>query len=232
MKNYYNEKTINKFREALKNAIQEINNGTVTHVTFSKGNSKMGNVHSVSLLPFLTCPSFCKRTCGKECYAAKIANLYPSVLKSYARNTALAIFKPELFWKEINEYLKGIRFFRFHVSGDILGKKYFKNMVTVAKNNPYCEILVFTKQFKIVNAFLNEGNPIPENLHILFSGWNNLKPENPHNLPETTVFNKSISEIETEKQVNTCTGNCFTCACNSGNCWNASHNSIIAFKKH
>ena len=228
MKKYYNEKNLSKFSEALKNATKEVKAGLVTTPTISTGNRKMGAVPSVSLLPFLTCPTRCKDTCGGDCYAAKIAGLYPSVLASYAKNTALAMYKPAAFWEGVNKAMRGARFFRFHVSGDILNKKYFLELVKACENNTHCEVLVFTKRFEIVNTWIKENGALPENLHLLFSGWENLKPINPHKIPETNVFGK---EGPAENWL-VCGGNCFECGCRGVGCWQAKTGDLIAFKKH
>ena len=228
MKNYYNEKVLNKFKAALKEAMEEVKNNSDVSVTISNGNSKMGAVVSVSLLPFLTCPARCNGTCGSECYAAKIANLYPSVLKSYAKNTAIALYRPMKFWQDVEKAIKGVRFFRFHVSGDIINKEYFANIVDIATANKHCEILLFTKRFEIVNAYIKAFGDLPENLHVLFSGWDNLKPVNPYKLPETNVFGKE-GPAENWK---VCGGNCFECGCRGVGCWQAKKGDTIAFKKH
>lgn len=226
---YYNENTLAKFRDALTRWTARVKSGEDLHVTFSASNSKMGNVASVSTLPFLTCPGLCATTCGRECYAAKLANLRPSVLESYAKNTALALHAPIRYWKEINEYLEGVRFFRFHVSGDILNYEYFVNMVDAALSHPHCEILSFTKRFNAVNRYIDMFGELPENLHILFSGWEDMKPENPHSLPETNVFGKNE---EAREEWLVCGGNCFTCGCRGLGCWQARKGETIAFRKH
>ena len=82
MKNgYYNDKVISKFTDAMREASAAVKAGDITTVTISNANSKMGNVASVSLLPYLSCPARCAGTCGAKCYAAKLANLRPSVLQ-------------------------------------------------------------------------------------------------------------------------------------------------------
>ena len=149
----------------------------------------MGKVASVSTLPILTCPGCCIGSCGEKCYALKIANLRPSVRKAYARNTAIAKHAMKAFFKAINAAVQNVRFFRFHVSGDILNSEYFNGMIKTAEKNKHCQFLVFTKKYSIVNEYIESGKTIPENLHILFSGWTNLQPVNPHNLPETMVYN-------------------------------------------
>ena len=228
-KGYHSEKIINKFNEALNQAKADVKAGIVTSVNISNGNSKMGAVASVSILPFITCPARCAGTCAEKCYAAKLANLRPAVLKNYANNTALAMLKPDLYWSGIKEAVNGVRFFRFHVSGDIINGVYFGNMVSIAFANPHCEILCFTKRYEIVNKWIEENGVLPENLHILFSGWNNLKPVNPFELPETNVF-KTENEIRDNWLI--CGGNCFNCACRGVGCWQAKAGETVAFKLH
>lgn len=228
-KGYYNEKTLAKFSEALKVAMSDVTNMTDTRVRISNSNSKMGAVASVSLLPFLTCPGKCKNTCGAACYAAKLANLRPSLLKSYAINTAIALLRPVEYFAQVEAAVMAVRYFRFHVSGDIINADYFSNMVDIAKRNPCTQILVFTKRYSIVNDWIASNGALPTNLHILFSGWNNLEPENPYNLPETNVY---TTEDEIQENWKLCGGNCFNCACRGVGCWQACAGDTIAFKKH
>lgn len=226
---YYNEKILTKFEEALREAVEGVKAGRYMTVKFSGGNTKMGAVPSVSTLPYLTCPASCKGTCGPKCYAAKLANLRPNVLTNYAINTALAIYRPDLYWTHINDFVKGCRFFRFHVSGDIINTRYLCEMVQTAKNNPHCEFLCFTKRFNYVNAYIDGNGELPANLHILFSGWNNLQPDNPYQLPETNVF---TCEEDFNDSWKVCGGNCFNCACRGVGCWQGNKGDIIAFKMH
>ena len=198
-------------------------------VSISWSNNKMGKVASVSLLPWITCPARCRNTCGKKCYAAKLCRLRETVRNAYARNTAIAIHAPKAFFRAVNNTMKQICFFRFHVSGDILNKKYFRRVVDVCMKNKHCQVLMFTKKYEIVNEFINKYGKLPDNLHIMFSGWTNLKPVNPYNLPETQVY-------ETEKDCKPdwikCGGNCLNCALHNTGCWVAKQGETIAFKIH
>lgn len=203
--------------------------GRNLRVSISGSNSKMGAVSSVSLLPFLTCPERCAGTCGTYCYAAKLANLRNTVRKSYAINTALAIHRPDVYWAGVDYACKGVRYFRFHVSGDILHTDYFNCMVKIARDNPKCEMLCFTKRYELVNAWMDENRFLPANLHILFSGWDKLEPVNPHHLPETNVILRGREPLTNWKL---CGGNCFNCACRGVGCWQARSGDVIAFPQH
>lgn len=228
-KGFYTESTLDKFSDSLKAAFAKVESGEDLRVRISDSNSKMGAVASVSLLPFLTCPGTCAGTCGKSCYAAKLANMRPTVRNAYAINTAIAIKRPEIYWQQVNAAACAVRFFRFHVSGDIINADYFANMVNVVRNNPYTEFLCFTKRFEVVNAWIDENGSLPENMHVLFSGWTNLEPVNPHCLPETNVIQKG-EEIRNGWTL--CGGNCFNCAMAGTGCWQAGKGETIAFHIH
>ena len=203
--------------------------GDDLQVRISDSNSKMGAVTSVSLMPFMTCPSCCKDTCAPYCYAAKLANLRPAVRKAYAINTAMALYTPTIYWHGVENAVKRSKYFRFHVSGDILHEKYFAEMVRIATDYPNRELLCFTKRYEIINGFLDAGGAIPDNLHVLFSGWDNLKPHNPYRMPETNVIMRGTTPHEDWKM---CGGNCFNCACRGLGCWQAQPGDIIAFHQH
>lgn len=222
------EEAMKEIREALASG-QDVSK----MVTISAGNNKMGKVASVSLLPILTCPARCHGTCGEKCYAKKLAILRPSVARSYARNTAVAILAPSEFFKAVNRAMKSARFFRFHVSGDILNSEYFLQVVWACMDNPHCEVLMFTKKFETVNTYIKRSGPLPKNLHCLFSGWTNLNPSvsglNPFSLPETTVYAK---DEDIRPEWTPCGGNCLDCAIHDGGCWTAKPGDTIAFKIH
>lgn len=215
--------------DILKKEKELVLSGENLMVTISDRNSKMGAVASVSLLPGITCPHFCLDTCGVSCYAAKIANLRPSVLRSYAHNTALYQLRPDMYWAGVELAIKAVRYFRFHVAGEIPSRKYFDKVCEIAERNPLTEILMFTKRYDAVNSWINDNGELPKNLHVLFSGWENLEPVNPYNLPETNVFTKENGPKESWK---ICGGNCFECACRGVGCWQAQRGDVIAFKKH
>ena len=198
-------------------------------VSISEGNTKTGKFPSVSLLPRLSCPwSRCKGTCGEKCYAIKLAKLRPVVMEAYARNTAVLKLCPVAYFRAVGNAIRRASFFRFHIAGDIPNKDYLYMMHYLAENNPSCTILCFTKQYEIVNDYLAH-NVKPSNLQILFSGWTNLDPVNPYNLPETTVYK---TEADKKPEWIACGGNCLDCAIHDGGCWKAQKGDIVAFKIH
>lgn len=202
-------------------------NNTIIELSISKGNNKMGKIKSVSLPPIITCAENC--TCAKKCYATKLCRIYKNVKESYNRNLEILRNNPDEYWNQISNVLSTSEFFRFHVSGDIPTYEYFVNMVNIVRNNPNCEVLVFTKRYGFVNKAMNSGMEIPKNLHILFSEWEGMKLDNPHNMPVAHVIFKGNNP---ESNWNICTGNCLECAKNNINCWAVKNGEHVAFHEH
>lgn len=197
------------------------------NVSISKGNSKMGLIPSVSLPACITCnPS---APCFKLCYAAKISRIYKTVNAAYNRNLDILKNDPALYWIQVKAAASTTRFFRFHVSGDIPNIEYFYNMVQLARELPKTEFLAFTKQYNIVNQYLNTGETIPENLKVIFSNWGSWKCENPYRLPECEIILKGSDPAPNWK---ICGGNCTECACRGIGCWELKRGETIAIYQH
>lgn len=198
-------------------------------VKISKGNAKMGAIASVSLPAITTCRKDCG--CCKKCYAHKIERLRPNVRAAYESNFNLLNNDPETYWRGVEAAIMINRFFRFHVSGDIPNDEYLSRMVEIAARNPHCEILCFTKRYGFVNGYLSTGGTIPANLHILFSAWEGLTMENPHNLPEAHVRYRDGKTTAGENAVE-CSGNCEECAIANKGCWALKEGEQIVFDEH
>lgn len=123
------------------------------------------------------------------------------------------------------------RFFRYHVSGDIPDNVYFTHMVEIAERNSHCEMLCFTKKYNIVNNYLDSGKKIPQNLHIIFSGWRDIKMVNPYNLPEAHVKYRDGSTTARE-DAKLCSGNCTDCAITDDGCWALASGQQVVFNEH
>ena len=197
-------------------------------VSISKGNSKMGAIPSVSLPACITCNP--NAPCFKLCYAAKITRLYKTVKTAYENNLNILKENPAEYWQQVKNGAKMARYFRFHVSGDIPDLEYFNNMVVLARELPHTSFLAFTKQYNIVNEYLNAGGVIPSNLKVIFSNWGAWKCENPHSLPECEIILKG-SEPAPEWKM--CGGNCTECALSDGTgCWTLKNGETIAIYQH
>lgn len=197
-------------------------------VKISKGNSKLGAIPSVSLPSIKTCRNC---ACQEKCYAQKLERLRPSVRNAYQHNLEVWLKDPETYWREVEASIMMSRFFRFHVSGDIPSFKYLINMVAIAKRQPHCEVLCFTKKYNLVNEFIEQGGELPSNLHMIFSGWVGLEMANPFSLPEAHVRYRDGSTTAREDAIE-CSGNCTECALTEGGCWNLQKGQQVIFNEH
>ena len=199
----------------------------IKKVSISPKNRKMGPIPSVSLPSCVTCnPS---APCFKYCYSKKNENQYSNTAKAYARNLAILKSDPASYWLQVKAAAMVTRYFRFHVGGDIPDAAYFAQMVQLAHDLPCTNFLAFTKQYQIVNDYLNAGGVIPSNLQVIFSNWRAWKCENPHGLPMCEVIFRGDSVPDDWKK---CGGCCFDCACAGVGCWQLKHGETIAIKKH
>lgn len=197
-------------------------------VKISKGNSKLGAIPSVSLPSIKTCRNC---ACQEKCYAQKLERLRPAVRNAYQHNLEVWLKDPETYWREVEASIMMSRFFRFHVSGDIPSFKYLINMVEIARRQPHCEILCFTKKYNLVNELIEQGGELPGNLHMIFSGWVGLEMANPFFLPEAHVRYRDGSTTAREDAIE-CSGNCTECALTEGGCWNLQKGQQVVFNEH
>lgn len=199
-------------------------------ISISKGNSKLGQIPSVSLPAVKTC-RVCD--CARICYARKLERLRPTVRKAYQRNLDALIESPDVYWREVEAAIMMSRFFRFHVSGDIPYYDYLVKMMEIAGRNPHCQILCFTKRYEFVNHFVDScpGQEVPSNLHIIFSDWPGTEMPNPHHFPVAYVrFRDGFTHAPSDAQE--CGGNCTECACTEGGCWNLKRGESVVFNEH
>lgn len=197
-------------------------------ISISKGNEKMGAIPSVSLPACVTCNP--DAPCFAKCYARRLAVRRESVRNAYAHNLEVLQADSRAYWLQVRAAACMVRFFRFHVSGDIPNAEYFSEMVQTARDLPGARFLAFTKQFKIVNDFINAGGVIPENLKIIFSNWGAWKCENPHALPVCEVIAKGDAFIPEDWKI--CGGNCTECACRGVGCWEVRNGETIGIYMH
>ena len=197
-------------------------------VKISKGNSKLGAIPSVSLPSIKTCRQC---ACREKCYAQKLERIRSSVRSAYQHNLEVLINEPTTYWREVEASVMMSRFFRFHVSGDIPTAEYLENMVAIARRNSHCEILCFTKRYEMVNEFIQQNGELPNNLHMIFSGWVGLEMVNPFSLPEAHVRYRDGSTTAREDAIE-CGGNCTECALTEGGCWSLQKGQQVIFNEH
>ena len=204
--------------------------------TLTNGNTKLGKgIPAINLPPVVTCNP--NAPCFKYCYARRGHFQYNNVKNCYERNYKAYKENPKQYFKDIAAQTKLFSFVRVHASGDCPDINYLKGLVWVAKQNPQTMYLMFTKQYKIVNDYMNHAHKIPSNLRIVFSCWMKWIPDNPYNFPTTWVrFPETGKEKQFYKECNSmipvnsfkCTGYCPDCLM----CWKADKGQAIEFKKH
>lgn len=196
-------------------------------VSISTGNRKMGAIPSVSLPPIITCKN-CS-TCAKKCYAAKLCKIYPTVKAAYDRNLEILKADRDSYFTQVKAAAMVSRYFRFHVSGDIIDVDYLDRMVKMARELKGTEFLAFTKNYADVNEYFKDHKK-PRNLHLIMSlPFTGATIDNPHNLPTAAVIMKGT---EPQDDWKVCGGNCTECACKGVGCWELKKGETIAFYEH
>lgn len=199
------------------------------HVQISPGNAKTGNgVASISLIPIACCPN--SKECKNQCYDIRNDCRLKGVKNARARNTAIWEMEPQRYFNEVSWSIKFVKYFRWHIGGDIVNMEYLKGMVRVAEENQHCTFLAFTKNYSVVNEYLTNRN-LPENLKIIFSRWPGLPCENPFSLPESHVlFADGVTTAD--ERTKPCGGNCSECAVTDSGCWTLKRGESVSFPAH
>ena len=198
-------------------------------VSISAGNNKMGQIKSVALPPVITCKNCA--TCQKKCYAKRMYNngSKPTIKKAWDRNLEILKNDRDSYFLQVKAAAMTQRYFRWHVSGDIIDIDYLDRMVKIARELKHTEFLAFTKNYEDVNEYF-ETHKKPRNLHLIMSlPFTGATIDNPHNLPTAAVIMKGT---EPQDDWKICGGNCFECACRGVGCWQLKKGETIAFAEH
>lgn len=136
------------------------------HVSISTGNSKLGAIPSVSLIPVLDCAN-CS-ACGHSCYDLRHDLIYKAGRIARVKNNLIYTCDPQRYFREIKAWLtlNFPRAFRWHIGGDIKDVFYYHQMIHIAKTFPDIKFLCFTKRFNLVNQEYAKGNIAPDNLRL------------------------------------------------------------------
>ncbi len=222
--------------QAIRNAEEEYRTSGRVTICISNTNNKT-ETPSFSTLPVICCPAICRGTCDKDCYAEAMIRRHGvrpdnTQLVSWARNLVAWRHDPDAVFAAIMQAQQASPFFRYHVSGDILGEDYLRRMADAAEQVPSCRSLAFTKCYGLVDAWIDEHGPLPENLVIRPSeGWG-IQYDNPHHLP-TSICYGTEDEIPAGKGVYHCTGFCPACQAAETGCWYPNEDTrTVAFAKH
>ena len=185
-------------------------------LTISRGNRKIGRVMNVSTMPGLACGN-CVHCLG-YCYDIKACVQYArTVIDARVRNYVLAMYHRDEFFSRIDAACTRRRtnkFFRWHVAGDILDYDYFCRMIDIARRHPDFTFWTYTKMYHIVNMWIRENGPLPENMHVMFSVWDGVPTPNPYHMPVFVCRLKNGNKDMTDAEIYSlykCPGNCDVC---------------------
>ncbi len=200
------------------------------HVSISQSNRKTGML-SVSLIPIRCCGNC--HGCKQLCYDIRNVCYTYNTWLSRATNVAILELDRDRYFKEIEAYVMGTRFFRWHIGGDVVDADYLQRIIDMAFRNPWCEMLIFTKMYGLVNNWCNKNGveKLPGNLHLLFSAWPGEPMENPYNFPITSpLFADGTTAVHDGAKL--CTGLCIDCAKEHRLCFAATWGDEIVFPAH
>ena len=213
--------TVHKVLAMLQGLLAEFMEKSYDSLTLhiSAGNRKIGHVWNFSLCPILSCINCA--LCMLGCYDLKACNQYLNVRIARCENTAMMKKDMAKTFEKIDNFLSARhvhKFFRWHVSGDILSVEYFDHMVKIARKHPDWIFWTYTKAFIYVNSWLdNNGGKkaLPKNLTVMYSKWGDKEINNPYNMP---VFWCILPWQKAPKHMKKCPGNCDVCKANKGGC--------------
>jgi hypothetical protein len=184
----------------------------------SRGNTKLGKIHNISLVPVKDCANC--GACKSTCYAMKAWRQYPQTRAAWKHNSRLAHNNSfDYFWS-IDNYIskKKPEYFRWHVAGDILNQDYYTDMCKVAQRYPNTKFLCFTKRFDL------DFSGRPKNLAIVLSMYPEMKVPR-KKMPRAWM--QDGTETRIPKDAIECSGHCSGCNV----CWDLKGRDVY-FHKH
>lgn len=178
-------------------------------------NTKIGKTANISLPPIISCGSnaiYCKN----KCYAVNLYRFRSEVKKAWDENFEILKEDREYYFNSIRRYLlhHHSKYFRWHVSGDIVDQDYYEKMKQIAEDYDETYYLVYTKRYD-----LNLSFP-PKNLAVILSTW----PKIP--LPTSNFPLAFLPEDVRAYDYIRCQGHCENCRI----CWHKKVNILL--QKH
>jgi len=166
----------------------------------SKGNSKVGNIPSISLPPVTTCVK--NVPCVSHCYAINISRRFKHVKKQWQHN--LFEYKDDsgIYFNTIFQFLDINRppYFRFHIGGDCPDEYYANQVVKISSQFNKTNFLLFTKRY-------NWFSTVPHNLSVMLSMWAYIKePVSPFRKAWVRGDLRTVG-----KELYACKGKCTDC---------------------
>lgn len=196
--------------------------------------TKLGNsIPCLNLPPHLSCRP--NAPCAKLCYAKHGRFNTENCQNRMMQNWNILQEDREFFWAYVFRYFSAYARARLFSAGDVPSYEDFSEIVHNAEKYPNTKVLLFTKQYEIVNSYADKY-AIPPNLQIIFSCWGEWCPPNPHNFPTSHVrFKKKRGKpnpmnARIPADAHECPGFCGNC--HEGSCWNLCGGESVVFDKH
>lgn len=201
-------------------------------INMSNHNSKTGIACLNLAFPVCTCRP--DAPCKKTCYACKGRQTICKVQAAYYRNWRIYNDDPDGFFEQVYYKVKfsGLQKVRLMDSGDIPNYDFLVRLVDLCNKTENVKYMCFTKQYEIVNEYIDKNGDLPDNLNIIFSAWDKLwEFANPHKLGVAYVdFDDKRMNPEFPKNAFVCPGRESTCsAC--GVCWSKNIKAVV-FHQH
>lgn len=171
----------------------------------SQGNSKIGNVPSISFMPD---GETCRRNavCRNHCYGRNLIKFRPSLAKNLRENEAAWKASKEVFENQLRSHLilSSNRFFRYFVFGDIPDYSFYVMMIRLADEFENIKFMGYTSHIDL-NYYS------APNLVLRSSIW-------PNDTVKTERYYHSANIVKTPTGFNfLCPGSCPKCGFT---CWN------------
>lgn len=157
-------------------------------ISISTGNTKMGDIPSVSLPPIITCQEHVPCARDGRCYVIKHMK-FGTVVRAFSKNYRIYLEDPQRYFSQIKGYLLFYEpeYFRYHVGGDIPDQEYFDRIKALCLEVPEVKFMLMTKCYMDKHYYEwraegEEGSPkkrsieltcgvMPSNLSIIISAW-------------------------------------------------------------
>lgn len=198
----------------------------------NNGNTKTGkNTQVFNLPPVTTCRK--NAPCIKTCYARRYYNRYPAVKTCYNNNLEYVKThsRTDVQTSILEQIKPSTKYLRWFASGDIPSIGFLLAITTVARKTPHIKHWLYTKQYELVNSWLDLYRFFPDNLTVIFSEWQGLEFDNPHNLP-IAYFNPKNGSYslrdETDEVFNCTIGDCSKCKI----CFDLKPSQAVQFNEH
>jgi hypothetical protein len=139
--------------------------------------------------------------------------------------------RPDGYFRAIADYLARhpSRFFRWHVSGDVVDARYWEGMLSLAYGCPQTRFLAFTKRVDILSP--DVVDVVPENLSLVISAWPGFDiPQGfAQRFPIAWMRDRRDPDPRIPAGALECPGNCESC----GMCWSLARiGRDVVFDKH